>query len=210
VVGVVEDGHRAALREEPAMQYYVPLGQEQGIGGDRLLVRPAGDPRAIAEPLRRALLEIDPSILWLDIALLAEQLDPQVRPWRLGATLMGAFGALALLIAAIGLYSLLAHMVASRMRELGIRTALGAQRRQVVALVLRQGLGVAGLGLALGILLALLAGGQLEPLLFEVSPRDPVVYGAVVGALLAAALLASLVPGRRATRVDPATVLRSE
>jgi predicted permease len=210
VVGVVEDGHRDALREEPAMQYYVPLGQEQGIGGDRLLVRPDGDPRAIAEPLRRELLAIDPSILWLDVALLEEQLDPQLRPWRLGATLMGAFGALALLIAAIGLYSLLAHMVAGRMRELGIRTALGAQRRQVVGLVLRQGLGVAGLGLALGILLALLAGGRLEPLLFEVSPRDPVVYGAVVGALLAAALLASLVPGRRATRVDPATVLRSE
>jgi predicted permease len=210
VVGVVEDGHRAALREEPAMQYYVPLGQEKGIGGDSLLVRPAGDPRAIAEPLRRALLDIDPSILWLDVALLEERLDPQVRPWRLGAALMGAFGGLALLIAAIGLYSLLAHAVVSRMRELGIRTALGAERRQILGLVLRQGLGVAGAGLALGILLSLLAGGRLEPLLFEVSPRDPLVYGGVVGALAAAAALACLIPGRRATRVDPARVLRSE
>jgi predicted permease len=210
VVGVVEDGHRDALREEPAMQYYVPLGHERGIGGDQLLVRPAGEARALIEPLRRALLAIDPSILWLDAALLADRLDPQLRPWRLGAALMGAFGALALLIAAIGLYSLLAHMVVSRMRELGIRTALGARRRQVVGLVLRQGLGVAGLGLALGILLALLAGGRLEHLLFEVSPRDPVVYGAVASVLLAAAALACLVPSRRATRVDPATVLRSE
>jgi ABC-type antimicrobial peptide transport system permease subunit len=123
---------------------------------------------------------------------------------------MGAFGALALLIAAVGLYSLLAHSVVSRMHELGIRTALGARRRQIVGLVLRQGLGVAGLGLALGILLSLLAGGRLQPLLFEVSPHDPLIYGAVVGALLAAAALACLLPSRRATRVDPASVLRAE
>jgi hypothetical protein len=210
VVGVVEDARRYALVEAPAMQYYVPLGHEEGIGGDALLVRPAGEARAMVEPLRRALLEIDPTLLWLDVGVLEDRLDPMVRPWRLGAALMGAFGALALLIAAIGLYSLLAHAVVSRLHELGIRTALGAQRRQIVALVLRQGLGVAGLGLALGILLALLAGGRLQPLLFEISPRDPLVYTAVVGALLAAAALACLVPSRRATRVDPATVLRSE
>lgn len=123
---------------------------------------------------------------------------------------MGAFGLLALVIAAIGLYSLLAHGVASRLRELGIRAALGARRRQVLAMVVRQGFGVAGLGLALGVLLALVAGRRLGPLLFETSPSDPVVYLGVVGVLLAAALLACLVPGRRATRVDPASVLRSD
>ncbi|HSL84859.1 MAG TPA: ADOP family duplicated permease, partial [Thermoanaerobaculia bacterium] len=212
VVGVVEDAHRRALREEPAMQYYVPFGQEEGIAGSSLLVRAADgvDPGALIEPLRKALLEVDPSVLWIDVALLDERLLPQLRPWRLGATLMGVFGALALVIAAVGLYSLLAHMVASRMAELGIRSALGAQRRQVLGLVLRQGLGAAGLGLALGVLLALLGGRQLGDLLFETAPHDPLVYGGVVAVLAAAALLACLVPGRRATKVDPAKVLRAE
>jgi len=210
VVGVVEDGHRLALREQPAMQYYVPYGHEQGFGGTKLLVRPAGDPRAMIQPLRRALLGIDPSLLWMEVDPLATTLDPELRPWRLGAVLMGTFGGLALLIAAIGLYSLLAHMVASRMREMGIRTALGARRRQILGLVLRYGLGVAGLGLTLGILLALLAGRFVGPLLFEVSPHDPAVYAGVVGALLTVALIACLTPGRRAARVEPATILREE
>jgi predicted permease len=212
VVGVVEDAHRRALREKPAMQYYIPFGQEEGFAGSSLLVRAAeaGDPRALLEPLRKSLLDADPGVLWIDVALLDERLVPQLRPWRLGATLMGVFGALALVIAAVGLYSLLAHMVASRTAELGIRSALGAQRRQILGLVVRQGLGVAGLGLALGVLLSLLGGRQLGDLLFETAPHDPVVYGAVVAILAAAAILACLVPGRRATKVDPAKVLRAE
>jgi predicted permease len=210
VVGVVEDGNRLALREERAMQYYLPFGQERGFGGTRLLVRPSGRPDRMIEPLRQALVPIDPTVLWIDVSPLDANLDPEIRPWRLGAVLMGTFGGLALLISAIGLYSLLAHMVAARMREMGIRTALGARRRQVLGLVLRYGLGVAGLGLALGLLLALLAGRAVEPLLFEVSPRDPLVYGGVVATLLAVALLACLTPGRRAAQVDPATILREE
>lgn len=210
VVGVVENSNRLALQEEKAMQYYVPLGQERKFAGSRLLVRPSGDPDALTEPLRRALLPLDPSLLWLDVEPLGANLQPQLRPWRLGAVLMGTFGALALLISSIGLYSLLAHMVAARMREMGIRTALGARRGQVLALVLRYGLGVAGLGLALGLLLSLLAGRAVGPLLFETSPRDPLVYGAVAATILAVALIACLTPGQRAARVDPATVLREE
>jgi len=210
VVGVVEDSNRLALREERAMQYFVPLGQEQGFAGSQLLVRPSGNPRALTEPLRRALLPLDPSLLWLSVEPLGDRLAPQLRPWRLGAVLMGMFGALALLISSIGLYSLLAHMVAARMREMGVRTALGARRGQVLGLVLRYGLGVAGLGLFLGLLIALLAGRAVGPLLFDVSPRDPVVYGAVAATILTVTLLACLTPGQRAARVDPATVLREE
>ncbi len=210
VVGVVEDAHRFDLREKAAMQYYVPFGQEQGFGGAALLVRPAGEAGAMVEAIRQALLGLDSGLLWLEVAPLDERLAPQLRPWRLGAALMGAFGALALVIAVVGLNSLLAHMVAGRRHELGVRSALGAGRRQVLALVFRQGLGVVGLGLALGILVSVLAAGRLGPLLFATSPDDPLVYGAVVGVLLAAAALACWVPGRRAARVDPATVLRSE
>ncbi len=210
VVGVVEDAHRFALREAPAMQYYVPFGQEQGFGGASLLIRGAGDPRGLILPVREALLQLDPTLLWVDASPLDQRLAPQIRPWRLGAALMGVFGALALVIAVVGLYSLLAHMVASRRHELGVRTALGAGRRQVLGLVFRQGLEVAGLGLALGVLASIVAAAHLGELLFDTSPDDPLVYGGVVGVLLAAALLACLVPGRRAARVDPATVLRSE
>lgn len=210
VVGVVEDGNRLGLREERAMQYYIPLGQEETIAGSRLLVRPAGDPEALVVPLRQALLQVDPTLLWIDVESLGAGLEPELRSWRLGAVLMGTFGGLALLIAAVGLYSLLAHTVAARMREMGIRTALGARRGQVLGLVVRYGLGVAGLGLALGLLLSLLAGRAIGPLLFEISPRDPVVYAGVVVTLLAVALLACLTPGRRAAQVDPATILREE
>ncbi len=210
VVGVVADAHRRRLREAAAMQYYVPFGQEEGFAGSSLLVRMAGEPGAMIEPLRKALLQLDPSLLWLDVARLDEHLAPQLRPWRLGAALMGVFGALALVIAVVGLYSLLAHMVASRRHELGVRAALGAGRAQVLGVVLRHGLGVAGLGLALGVLVSIVAAGHLGDLLFATSPHDPLVYGGVVGVLLAAAALACLIPGRRAARVDPATVLRSE
>ncbi|MFP3939631.1 MAG: ADOP family duplicated permease [Thermoanaerobaculia bacterium] len=210
VVGVVEDSHQDRLREGPSMQYYVPFGQEQGFAGTDLLVRPAGPPEAMIEPLRKALLGVDSTVLWVDVDRMDERLLPQLRPWRLGATLMGVFGALALVIAAVGLYSLLAHMVAGRFHELGVRTALGARRRQVLGLVLRQGLGLAVTGLAVGVALALVAGRQVRDLLFETDPTDPLVYTAVVGVLLAAAVLACLVPGRRATRVDPVRVLRAE
>lgn len=210
VVGVVEEGHQNRLREDPSMQYYIPYGQEQGFAGTNLLVRPPGEPEVMIEPLRKALLGVDPGVLWVDVDRMDERLVPQLRPWRLGATLMGTFGALALVIAAIGLYSLLAHTVASRLHEMGVRTALGARRRQVLGLVLRQGLRLAGIGLAVGIALALLAGRQLRDLLFETAPTDPLVYAGVVGVLLAAAVLACLVPGHRATRVDPVRVLRAE
>ncbi len=210
VVGVVEDAYRDSLEDKPAMQYYVPLGQEEGFGGTCLLVRPRGKLAAVVEPLRRTLRAVDPSALRIDVDPLQEGLEPEIRPWRLGATLIGGFGALALLIAAIGLYSLIAHMVASRTHELGVRVALGARGSDVMGLVLGRGLRLAALGLTLGVALALAAGPRLGGLLFHTSPRDPLVYLAVVGGLLAAATAACVVPARRALRVDPALALRDE
>lgn len=192
------------------MQYYVPLGQEVGIGGSRLLVRPRRDPAALAEPLRAALQPLDPSLLWLQVESLHQGVEPELRPLRLGAVLIGVLGLLALLVAALGLYSLVAHAVASRTRELAVHVALGARRSAVVALVLRGGLGLALLGLAVGVLLSLAVGTRLGGLLFHTSPRDPLVYAAVVATLLLAAATACIAPTRRALRIDPARVLRDE
>jgi predicted permease len=210
IVGIVENAHRDSLDEPPAMQYYIPLGQDQGFGGSRLLVRPRPPAAAMVEPLRVQMRAVDPSALWIEVDTLQESLDPEIRPWRLGATLIGVCGALALLIAAVGLYSLVAHMVTSRAHELSVRVALGAGRADVLALVLRRGLGLAALGIASGVTLALVAGELMRDMLFHTSPRDPVVYAGVVGSLLLAATLACLVPAGRAVRVDPATALRDE
>ncbi len=211
IVGVVEDAHRSALRELPAMQVYIPFGQERGMAGTMLLVRPRGMPTSgILQRLRQTAQAVDPSVLWVSVQVMQDRLDPQLRPWRLGAILVGAFGGLALLIAAVGLYSLIAYTVSSRTHELGVRMALGARAADVLALVLRHGLGLAVAGLALGVLAAAVIAPHIQGLLFQTSPRDPLVYGAAVAVLFLSALLASVIPARRATRVDPATVLRSD
>jgi predicted permease len=210
VVGTVEDAHRFSLQEQPAMQYYLPLGQEEGIGGSRLLVRPRGEPRSMIAEVRSGLREVDASVLWLEVETLQNALDPQIRPWKLGATLIGVFGLLALVIAAIGLYSLIAFMVTTRTHELGVRVALGAGRWNVMRLVMQRGIGLAVAGLALGGLVAWLAASRIQDLLFGVSARDPIVYGSAGVVLFLAAVLACLVPGRRATRVDPMKALRAD
>jgi predicted permease len=210
VVGVVEDARRFALREEPAMQYYIPLGQERGFGGSSLLVRPRGEFQRHTAELRAELQRLDSEGGYAHIVPLGQALDPQIRPWRLGAVLFGIFGALALLIAGVGLYSVIAYGVSQRTHELGVRMALGAQRANVWGMILRQGLLVALLGAALGCLIALGASALLESVLFEASPRDPVVFIAVLVTIFGAALLASLVPAARAMRVDPVVALRAE
>jgi predicted permease len=210
VVGVVEDSHRYALHEKTSMQYYIPLGQEHGFGGARLVVRPRGDPEAQIAALRKALASLDGTVLYLQIRTLENAIDPQYRPWRLGATLMGAFGILALVIATVGLYSLLAYMVADRRHEVGIRMALGAGRGDILRLIIGRGIGLVLSGLAVGGLLAAVLGPRLKRLLFEVSPLDPLTFATSAGALFAVAVLACAIPARRATGVDPARVLRSD
>jgi len=212
VIGVVEDARRFSLKENPAMQYYIPLGEERlfGFGGRKLFVRPRGDPEALRERLRSELLRLDPSVGFVTIEWLQDSLDPQIRPWRLGAAMFGVFGALALLVAAIGLYSVIAYLVAQRTHELGVRIALGASVRDIVALVVRYGVGLAVVGVVVGALLALNAGRWIEPLLFDTSPRDPRVFGVVVAVLLVVAVVASVVPAWRAARVDPVEALRVE
>ena len=209
IVGVVEDARRFALREEPAMQLYVPRGQETSISGTTLLVRPTPDDGVGAGTLRRELFARDPSLAYVIVTALQDQIDPQVRPWRLGAAMFLSFGILAFVIAAIGLYSVIAYTTAQRTHEIGVRVALGARPADVLRMIVLSAVGIAVIGIGAGVLVALAAGSRIEPLLFDTSARSPVVFAVVIAVLLVTAFLAGLIPGRRATRVDPVIALRS-
>ena len=194
------------------MQYYIPLGTERllGFGGRRLFVRTRGNALALAEPIRAEVRRLDPTIGYVTVQMLQESLDPQIRPWRLGATMFGLFGGLAVLVAAIGLYSVIAYLVTQRRHELGVRIALGAQSSDIVGLVVRYGVGLAMIGVLIGVVLAFNAARWVEPLLFDTSARNPVVFGSVALLLLVVAVVASVVPAWRASRVDPIEALRAE
>jgi predicted permease len=212
VVGVAENVHQYEIRQESSLQYWFPESQQQGnnSGAFGVLVRVDGDPARLAPALRRALLPTLPGVLHLTVRPLGTSVEAALRPWRLGATMFTAFGALGLLIAMVGLFSALAYAVSQRRREFGVRVALGARSGGIVRLVLGQGLRFAIMGLAIGLAIALVAGGQLAPLLLGVSPRDPLVTLGVALALGVTAILAGLIPAWRASRVDPADALRSE
>jgi predicted permease len=210
VVGVAEPARRSGIREEASMQYYIPFGQERGIGGNTLLVRPRPGATGVVENLRREIHALEPSVRYVSATTLQELLDPQLRQWKLGATMFALFGGLALLIAAVGLYSVIAYAVARRRCELGIRMALGARPVDITRMVVADGVGLVAAGLLIGIALSLAVGRWVEALLFDVTPRDPSTFVAVAATLLFVALAATLIPARRAGRVNPTEALRAD
>ena len=210
VVGVAEDIHARGFGPQARnFYYYVPAAQwHQQEGG--LFVRVAGDVRASIEPLRRRLQEEMPGSSYVTVGRLGELTEAESRSWVMGATVFTAFGALALVLAAVGLYSVIAYNVAQRRQELAVRVALGAAIGDVLRLVVGEGLRFAVTGAAVGSAIALVSAPQIAPLLFNQSPRDPVVFGTVTGALLLVALIASMIPAIRGARVDPNAALRAE
>ncbi len=210
VVGVVADVHRIGLREEPNLQYYLPLGQTGMFGGAALVVRPDARAPVSALALREALLREDPSIRALNIELLADRLYGEMRPLRLGLVTFGLSGALALIVALLGLYSLMAYMVAWRTREIGVRVALGANTSQISRLVVGSGAGLAAIGIVIGLAISYAGARLLESQLFQTSAFDPGVRVGVAAALLLVALLAGWIPARRAVRISPTEALRTE
>jgi ABC-type antimicrobial peptide transport system permease subunit len=209
VVGVAEDIKTQSLSDDKGYHYYLSAAQfhPQQTG---LFVRVRGDATAHVETIRRSLQPLMPGASSVTVTPFADVIGAQMRSWRLGATMFLAFGALALLLAAIGLYSVIAYNVAQRTHELGVRIALGARVGDVLGLVVGQGirLGVAGIVIGGGI--AVLTTRWLKPLLFQESTHDPVVYALVAGVLLAVAVMASYLPALRAARVDPNVALRTE
>jgi predicted lysophospholipase L1 biosynthesis ABC-type transport system permease subunit len=208
VVGVSEDVRRGGF-DAPALEYYLAAAQLSRAGAG-VLVRTRGDARRATESVRRELQRLAPGTVYVGARALEDVVEPELRPWRLGATMFAVFGGVAFLLAAVGLYGVIAFNVAQRAHELGVRVALGAQTGDILRLVVGEGVRVTALGIALGALAALGVGGFVAPLLFHVSPRDPATLAGVAGSLLAIAIAASGIPAWRASRVDPSVALRAD
>ena len=209
VVGIAENIRVQRLRGDPEMQYYVSIDQAYRHQGG-LYVRTRGDASAVREALRKRLQRLMPGAAYVTVTPMREVLAPELRSWQLGATMFTAFGVLALVLAAVGLYSVIAYGVTQRTHELGVRVALGAQIADVLRLVVSEGVRLGAIGIALGGALALWGVRWLAPLLFDVPARDPWVFAIVGATLLLVAVLASLLPAWRASRVDPSVALRVE
>jgi predicted permease len=209
VVGVVADVHRESVREPATMQYYIPVGQERGFGGSVLVVRPRIPMLDARAALKQAMASM-PEFSFTKIQTIQESVDPEYRPWKLGAAMFGVFGLLALIVAGVGLYSVVAYLVTDRTRELGVRLALGATGARVVRDVVGRGVATAALGVLVGVIVALWLGRFVQPLLFNISARDPAVFAAVAVVVLSIAVFASWGPARRAGRVDPVIALRAD
>jgi predicted permease len=208
IIGVVRDTKYDNLRREISPMMFTP--QSANFGGASFEVRTAGDPQALVPLILKTVAQIDPNLPLRDVTTESQQIDRLLFQERLVARLSGFFGLLALALACIGLYGLLAYEVARRTREIGIRSALGAQRGDVLRLVVKQGLLLAIVGAVAGIGVALGVTHYLKSMLYDVSAYDPMTIVVVSALLLLVALAACLIPARRATNVDPIIALRYE
>jgi putative ABC transport system permease protein len=209
IVGVVNDVTVGALQGDPMLQAYLPVRQAAQSSG-AFVVRAATDPSSLGRTIEAAIHELEPNLPLFNVQTMNQVLDAGVGNERLTMMLMIGFAALALLMAAVGVFGVTAYAVAQRTHELGIRMALGAKPGSVLALVLKQEMSVCIAGVAAGIAGALLLGSLLESLLFGVTARDTGTIAIAAGVLLAVTALACAIPARRATRVDPVTALRLE
>jgi len=209
VVGVAEEMRVRALDDAREHTYYIPLLQYDDTPV-AIFVRVTGDAADYSGAIRRALQPLMPAAAYVNVRPLRELVDPRMRGWQFGATMFLAFGGLALALAAIGLYSVIAYGVAQRQKELGVRIALGASRGSVVRLVVGGGVRMVVVGIAIGGLVALWASRWLGTLLFDESPKDPVVYAVVTAVLLVVAVVATALPAFGAARLDPNVALRAE
>jgi putative ABC transport system permease protein len=220
IVGVVADVKQGPLSSETIPQTYTPLLQvgdrmlaENIVGvfrGVKLTVRTALEPSALASAVRAQIRALDPSLPVTALQPMTSVVRASAGPQRFNTVLLAAFGGLALLLAALGIAGVLATSVSRRTQELGLRLALGAQSTDLLRMVIREGMMLALVGLALGLAAAFAATRVMSTLLFETSPRDPVTFASVAGVLLAVALAACYIPARRATRVEPVVALRHD
>ncbi len=212
VVGVARDAKYATLREERQPFVYFALGQRAAhrAAHAELVVRTSGDPSLLAPTIRAAVLAFDPLVPPPTVTTLREATSSALLPQRVAALVTVVLGGVGLLLAAVGLYGIVAFSVGQRTREIGVRLALGAGRGEVLRLVVGQGMRPVAAGLAVGVLLAAGTTRLLASYLFGVSPLDAVTYGGVGIILVTVALTASYLPARRAAATDPVRALRAE
>jgi predicted permease len=207
VIGIVGDVRFGTIDSAAVPDTYISYGQSR-ISRMMIFARTAGDPAALAPSIRAAVRELAPQFPVYDVQPMTSRVSTASAQARFSAVLLGLFAAVALALAVMGIYGVMSFAVAQRTREIGIRMALGADRRRVLGLILSEGVLLAGVGVVLGVAGALAATRALRSMLFEVTPTDPWTYGAMVAVLALAALGASLIPARRAAGVDPMIALR--
>jgi hypothetical protein len=206
---VVGDVRQWGLNEDPATELYLPYGAD-AEGSATFVVRSATPVTVLAPAMRAALARSAPGLAPVDVSTMATVVRETHWQPKVFSALFAAFGVAALLLAAVGVYGLTAFAVSQRTREIGVRVALGARAQQVVGLVARRGLALTAAGLAIGLALAFALSGVMRAMLVGVSPTDPVVFVLAPALLGVVALAASVIPARRAARVDPAAVLRGD
>jgi len=211
VVGVSADIQYFSIGERPKAFFFRPYAQNYR-SGFTINVLTSVDPVALTNQLRAAIASLDPDLPVFDVRSMRDHVvnGRAIFGTRIGAVFAAVFGLLALILASVGVYGLISYSVAQRTREIGIRVALGARMPLVVNLVLKQGLTIAIVGTSVGVALTMLVTKLLSKLLYGVAPHDPIIFGAVALILVVVAGLASLLPARRATRVDPLVALRTE
>jgi predicted permease len=209
VIGVVGTTVVGQIGEDPQPVAYFPMRQQYSPAA-ALVVRTTGNPETLLGTVRTQVQQIDKNLAFTNAQTVQQLLGQGLWPARMGAALLGLFGALALILASIGIYGVLAYSVAQRTSEIGLRMALGAQPRQVLGLVLKQGMFLALIGATAGILVALPVARMAAGLLYGVSATDPLTYAGITLLLMGVALLACYLPARRATRIDPLVALRVE
>ena len=213
IVGVVNDVRQMSLAEKPDPALYFPYAQVRytsWLSRMTFTLRTASNPQQLAGAMRAALHAVDPDQPVVAMSTMQEMIAASTAEPRFQTRLLGTFSLLALLLSAVGIYSVLAYSVAQRTKEIGIRVALGAEGRDVLAMIVRRTLVLAAGGVALGALGALAVTRVLAGFLFEVTPTDPATFVTVAALLTSVALLAGLIPARRATKVDPMVALRYE
>jgi putative ABC transport system permease protein len=209
IVGIVRDSKYMTLGEAARPFAYLPLAQNHETGMT-LLVRTRGEPADLAAQVRQAVQSFERNLPVTNVRTMTELIGNSLYAARMGAVLIGVFGALALLLAAVGLYGVMAYAVSQRTREIGIRMALGAQRSDVLRLVLREGMTLVTVGAVLGLIGAVLMSRFLISFLYGVSPVDWATFVATTAVLAFVAFVANLIPARRAMKVDPLVALRYE
>lgn len=209
IIGVVKDSKYRSLGEDPMPYVFLPyLQNPQPVMA--LHVRTNGNPKDLVAAVRQEVHALDPNLPAFNVISLAENIDISLFPARFGAVLLGVFGSLALLIASIGIYGVMSYRVSERTHEMGIRMALGARVRDVLRLVISQGMWLTTIGVVTGTGLALVATRVVKSYLYDVSPTDPLTFAGIAILLIGVALLACYIPARRATKVDPLVALRYE